>query len=85
MKWVMHIITGWGKRMGMIPVTTAEKKLSDIRMRFCKTCDDSSVSKVLSIVAGQASYESQLKCDKCGCPCLQKTLIVDEQCPVNKW
>lgn len=85
MKKVFHILKGWGKAMGIVSISRAEEKLSDLRLGICNICQFSEESKVLSIINGEDRYENILKCTKCGCPCVEKTLVVDEQCPIRKW
>lgn len=85
LKRFFHILKGWGKSMGILSVSTAGKKLSDLRLSICKNCPESSTSKVLELLNGSANYVNELKCNKCTCPCLQKTLVIDEKCPIGKW
>lgn len=85
MKKLAHIILGWGKALGIIQVTSAELKLSQLRMKICSKCELSKPSKTLKILNNSAEYEHSLKCIKCTCPCLEKSLVVDEKCPIGKW
>ncbi len=82
---IKNILIGWGKRLGFLPTSEAEKKLSELRMKQCKGCPDSKSSKALQIINGAAGYEHQLGCTRCGCPVLEKTLVVAEYCPIAKW
>lgn len=84
-KKIAHIIIGWGKAFGILPITTSEAKLSALRLKICGQCDYSLKSKVLEILNGHAQYEHILKCSKCTCPCLEKSLVTDEKCPADKW
>lgn len=85
MKKIFHILKGWGKAMGIINVSTAEGKLSELRLSICGICEHSDNSKVLEFLNGRAKYKNQLQCNKCKCPCLEKSLVIDEQCPIGKW
>ncbi len=85
MKKIFRILKGWGKATGILSTSTAEKKLSALRLTICMRCEHSKSSKVLEILNGQANYENRLKCDKCKCPCLEKSLVTDEKCPIAKW
>lgn len=85
MKKIFHILKGWGKALGILSVSNAEKELSDLRMKICGKCDRSKPIKVLEIINGKPVYEHRLKCNECGCPCLEKSLVVDEHCKIGKW
>jgi len=80
-----NIVVGWGKYWGILPTTKAEKALSELRLKQCGNCIFSDASKFLKLVNGQAKYEHQLVCTKCTCPCKQKSIVVEENCPVGKW
>ena len=81
----LRILTGWGKSLGILPKSKAEEKLSKLRLEICKICEMSEESKVLSLVKGHADYIKTLKCTKCKCPCQEKSLVIDEKCPIGKW
>lgn len=85
MKKIKHILTGWGKALGLLSVSTAEKKLSDWRLKQCIGCEHADTSKIMRIINGHASYERELVCGVCHCPCLEKSLVIEESCPVGKW
>lgn len=82
---IKAIITGWAKSLGILPTSEAEEKLSSLRLEQCMKCPFSKISKVLELMNGQAKYENAIVCNKCGCPSKQKTLVVREKCPVNRW
>lgn len=84
-KKVKHILIGWGKRWGVLPVSSAEEKLSQLRLKICAGCPDHKTSKVLEIVNGNAEEVHMMFCKKCTCPCYQKTIVVEENCPLNHW
>lgn len=85
MRMIKNIIKGWAKAFGLLPVSEAEKKLSVLRLKECGKCEFSKSSQVLEIVNDKANYENRLVCTRCGCPCLEKSLVVDEFCPEGKW
>lgn len=85
MKKIMHILTGWGKALGFIRVSTAEAKLSEMRLKICRGCDRAKEKRVFHFVNDEAIVGHDLFCTKCKCPCLQKSLEVDEKCPLSKW
>jgi len=80
-----HIIKGWLKGWGIISVTTAEEKLSALRLGICGKCEFAKTSSMLEVVNGDLMWEMRLQCTKCHCPCLQKSLIPDEKCPIKSW
>jgi len=84
-KKLVNILTGWGKTRGWIPVTSAEEKMQELRMEKCRHCFHSKESSVLKILKDTARNESVLQCTKCSCPCEEKTIVVSETCPLEKW
>jgi hypothetical protein len=82
---IRHIIIGWAKKYGWLPTSKAEEKLSELRMAHCIKCPFSEESKVLKLLNGNVNYEREIYCTKCHCPCEQKSLVVDESCPMKKW
>lgn len=85
LKKIKHILIGWLKAYGWLPSSAAEKKLSQLRLKQCSGCIYADESKVLKLLQGKASYEKALYCTKCVCPADQKSLVVDENCPIGKW
>ncbi len=82
---IKNILIGWGKSMGALPTSEAETKLSDLRVSICGNCMFSKRSKVLEIIKGEVFKSDTLSCMKCGCPCREKSLVVAEKCPINRW
>lgn len=85
-----HIIIGWrlalGKRFGIISISTDKQKLSDLRLSICRKCEFVRWSTYIDIVNDDDVGEvSGLVCGKCGCPCVEKTIVTDESCPESKW
>lgn len=85
LKKLNHIFIGWGKRVGWLPSSIAEKKLAELRLKNCINCHVSKESKLLKIVNGHGMYEKEIFCGICKCPCSEKTIVVDETCPLGKW
>ncbi|MFL5810848.1 MAG: hypothetical protein ACJ749_15105 [Flavisolibacter sp.] len=85
MKKIVHIVKGWAKAFGIISTSSAEMKLSKLRLQKCTGCQHAKNVKVLEILNGKDLYENSLQCTICHCPCLEKSLVVDEQCPIYKW
>ena len=85
MKKLMHILKGWGKVLGLVSISTAEAKLSEMRLRICRFCDHAKAKKVLHIINDESVVGHDLFCKKCKCPCVEKSLVTDEECPVGKW
>lgn len=81
-----HILVGWGKKWGILPTSEAEAKLSATRLQICSTCPEAKVSKVLTFVTPEEAEEvERIYCTRCSCPCIAKTLVVGESCPINRW
>lgn len=80
-----HILIGWGKTSGFLSISTAEQKLSDLRLSICSICEFSETSKILEILKDGAHHVNVLACTKCHCPCKEKSLVIDETCPIGKW
>lgn len=85
MKKLKHILIGWCKSLGLLPVAEAEQKLTELRMSICATCPAAKEFAPLKIVNGKAVKEHALYCTECTCPCKQKTIVVNEKCPLGKW
>lgn len=85
MKKIIHILSGWGKALGIIRISTAEQKLSEMRMKICTGCDKAKPKRVFHFINDEAVAGYDLFCTKCKCPCVEKTLVVDEQCPIDRW
>lgn len=82
---IQRIITGWLRRFRIIETTDAQQALSTLRLKICKICPESDSKKLLEIANGKANYVNTLMCTKCNCPCLQKSLVTGESCPLKKW
>lgn len=84
---MVHIFKGWARRFRLIETTDELKQLSEYRLGVCKQNDGicSKKIKVLEILNGDAEYVNSLICTKCGCPCLEKSLVAEEYCPLHKW
>jgi len=85
LKKLNHIFIGWGKRLGWLPTSMAEKKMADLRLEKCKSCPESKSHKALEVINGQGHYETQIYCKLCSCPCYQKAIVAAENCPLSKW
>lgn len=80
-----HIITGWGKSLGFIQVTNAEKKLSELRLSICHGCPMEKESTFLNLMSELPGVETHMICNACGCPTKEKSLVVDKVCELGKW
>ncbi len=80
-----HVFTGWARRFGWIKTTETIEQLSEARLRMCQHCKFSEKSFILEVVNGKGNYVDSLYCTKCTCPCLEKSLVPEEQCPIKKW
>jgi hypothetical protein len=82
---MIHILTGWARSLGLLSTADPLKKLSELRLKLCGECDFSRSSTTLEIINGTMKKESGLFCTKCHCPCKQKSLVLDETCPIKRW
>lgn len=84
-----HIVAGWsraiGRRLGLISLSSAEEKLSELRLKICNDCKFSMYKKWPELINDEDVEVNGLVCSKCGCPCIEKSLVVDEQCPESFW
>ncbi|MGE9312892.1 hypothetical protein ACLOAU_14690 [Niabella sp. CJ426] len=85
MKKLIGILKGWCKKLGIISTTSVEIKLSELRLKQCQKCSLAKKSKILEFMNGGAEYVDTIYCTKCKCPAVQKSLVVEEYCPVGKW
>lgn len=85
MKKLIHILKGWLKVWGILSTSMAEKKLSELRLKQCAGCEQAKMSDVLELINGDLEYVNTIFCNACTCPCLQKSLVTEEKCPLGKW
>lgn len=85
-KKIGHIIRGWGKYLGLLSTSTAEAKLSELRLQICTGCEFSEHREWVDLFSeADDGMARGLVCKRCHCPCIQKSLVVDEKCPENFW
>lgn len=82
---IRSILTGWLRAAKLIDTTSAEKKLSELRLKKCENCKSSYKSKLLYIINGEDVETNALICNECKCPCLEKSLVPGESCPIKRW
>lgn len=82
---IMNILTGWGRSMDLLKTPAEIKDMSIERLKICSRCPQAKESKVLMILKDSSEHVDIIKCDQCGCPCNEKSLVVEEKCPLNKW
>ena len=80
-----NILKGWGKWAGLMATTPQEEQQSIARMAICAECVFAKESKFLELISGNAQQIDGLYCEQCGCPCHQKSLVAEENCPEGKW
>lgn len=84
-----HIVEGWSKSLGQaaglyeVPAETAA--LSVERLKVCATCPLAQESSFLKIFKSRAETLGAVYCTGCGCPVNEKSLVLTEKCPENKW
>lgn len=77
---LLIIFTGWAKWLFGI-----QSDYSEARMAICKVCPEAVPKKLLRIINGADKWEDSLQCTICKCPCLEKSLVESEKCPLKKW
>lgn len=82
---LFNIFTGWARKLKIIKTTDANAKLSKLRLSICSKCPKAKESKIVKFLNGSVQYEHCLKCTECGCPCLEKSLVISESCPLGNW
>lgn len=85
LKKIKNIYTGWGKRLGLLKSTEHETEIAALRMGECMNCNHGKASEFLVFINGESTREKVLKCELCGCPCWEKTIVMNESCPIGKW
>lgn len=63
----------------------AAKRRSRERLKECAKCDDAIDSSVLKFINGEAEQIKCKACRFCGCPVVEKSLVKNEKCHLNKW
>lgn len=84
---LVHILKGWARRFNLIPTPVDLKQISEDRLWVCLSNEGVCArrTKLLQILNGEAEYVNTLVCTKCHCPCLEKSLVREETCPLKKW
>jgi hypothetical protein len=84
-KWLFRVMVGWGRKLKYIDTSPALDALSELRLRTCSKCGHSGTSKILQLTDSGGAYEDVISCKICHCPCRQKTLVIEEKCPIGRW
>jgi hypothetical protein len=82
---LLHIAQGWGKSLGVLPISDECAALSAQRMEICATCPAAAESSFLKLIRGVLEDVPAIYCTECHCPCNEKTLVENESCPLAKW
>lgn len=82
---IKNIFIGWFKKWKLVEVSNAEQKLSELRLKICGRCEKATDNKILELVNDSAVTVHRKYCTECKCPCLQKSLVINENCPIGKW
>lgn len=81
---IPRILKSYFKVFHIFKVSVKDSEISKNRLKICKGCKQSKPSKIVKFINGKAEYEHSLVCTKCGCPCLEKSLVLSEFCSVWK-
>lgn len=81
---------GWsksvGRRMGLVSLSSSADKLLELRLKICGACPHVKRRKFVEILNSGEDVEVEgLYCPLCHCPCLEKGMVTDEKCPIDKW
>jgi hypothetical protein len=79
----IHILKGWFA--SKVHASETVEEISKRRLLECEKCVYAKPKKWLKFINGEANEIETLACDKCGCPVVEKSLVMDEVCPLKKW
>lgn len=79
---IARIFEGWLKRFKLLK---GDWSLSARRLKICESCSRAKKSKIIEIFNGNVLEVNSMVCTKCHCPCLEKSLVKKERCPLGKW
>lgn len=82
---IPKILKAYARKWGWIKIPVDLQKLSKKRTDICVMCFSSKVSRIVQVVNGTAQFEDSLICTECSCPCVEKSLVISETCPLDKW
>lgn len=82
---LLHIVDGWSKSLGILPISDELAALSAKRMAICAECPKAAESSFLKLIRGVLEDVPAIYCTECSCPCNEKTLVEKESCPIGKW
>ncbi len=80
-----NVLVGWGTWLGALKISEEAKKESERRLKICGSCEFALPSTFLAFINGNAEDINSKYCSKCKCPCEQKAVVKNEDCPENKW
>lgn len=85
LKWILRKI--WGLKSIAEGWINKNKhfQYSKDRLKICTGCSEAKPRQILRILNGSEIWEYSLQCTKCKCPCLEKSLVQSEKCPLGKW
>ena len=76
---------GWFRHLGILPITKELETLAEKRFEICKACPKAKQHKLLKVIDGKLNKVGSIYCTLCKCPCHQKVLVKEEECPLDKW
>jgi hypothetical protein len=85
LKILSNMAVGWLRRFKVIKTPKDIAVLSNYRLAVCSLCKFSAHSRIVEIINGSLRDTDSLICTKCKCPCLEKSLVLNEKCPIDKW
>lgn len=79
----INILKGWFR--SYFSASDKIKKLSEQRLEVCRNCPFAVEKTFLKFRADEAIEEKTKACKHCGCPIIEKSLVEEENCPMNLW
>ena len=82
---IKNVLIGWARSLEIMETPQHIKVMSEARLNICASCPESEESKVLMVLKDSTAHVDIIRCKLCSCPCNEKSLVVAENCPLNKW
>lgn len=84
-KKLKNISIGWLRWIELTEVPKKVKAESARRLMVCERCEYAKPNTFLEFINGGAENVKGMYCSECHCPCHQKSLVTEEECPKGFW